>query len=45
MYRFTLTPQRMRMIVEAFTETLDLGLKKYGQVVVCNHNNVSYTMT
>ncbi|KAF8527774.1 hexokinase [Gautieria morchelliformis] len=30
---FTLTPQRMRMIVEAFKETLDKGLKKYGEVV------------
>ncbi|TFY78891.1 hypothetical protein EWM64_g5127 [Hericium alpestre] len=30
---FTLTPQRMRMIVEAFKETLDLGLEKPGQVV------------
>ncbi|KAG9308315.1 hexokinase [Chiua virens] len=30
---FTLTPQRMRMIVEAFTETLELGLAKYNQIV------------
>ncbi|KAF8646614.1 hypothetical protein AX16_007115 [Volvariella volvacea WC 439] len=30
---FTLTPQRMRMIVEAFKETLELGLQKTGQVV------------
>lgn len=30
---FTLTPQRMRMIVEAFTETLDLGLAKPNQIV------------
>ncbi|KAL1760467.1 hypothetical protein FB107DRAFT_203060 [Schizophyllum commune] len=30
---FTLTPQRMRMIVDAFKDTLDLGLKKPGQVV------------
>ncbi|KAI0700206.1 hexokinase [Cytidiella melzeri] len=30
---FTLTPQRMRMIVEAFKETLELGLSKPGQVV------------
>jgi hypothetical protein len=33
-FRFTLTPQRMRMIVEAFKETLELGLSKPGQVVV-----------
>ena len=32
--RFTLTPQRMRMITDAFSETLDNGLKKHGQVVV-----------
>jgi hypothetical protein len=32
--RFTLTPQRMRMIVEAFRDTLELGLEKHGQVVV-----------
>jgi len=31
---FTLTPQRMRMIVEAFTETLELGLNKPNQIVV-----------
>ncbi|KAG6907258.1 hypothetical protein DXG01_009678 [Tephrocybe rancida] len=30
---FTLTPQRMRMIVEAFKETLELGLTKPEQVV------------
>ncbi|OBZ76793.1 Hexokinase [Grifola frondosa] len=30
---FTLTPQRMRMIVEAFKESLELGLSKHGQVV------------
>ncbi|KIK90660.1 hypothetical protein PAXRUDRAFT_831504 [Paxillus rubicundulus Ve08.2h10] len=30
---FTLTPQRMRMIVEAFTETLELGLSKNNQIV------------
>ncbi|EIW79630.1 hexokinase [Coniophora puteana RWD-64-598 SS2] len=30
---FTLTPQRMRMIVEAFTETLEVGLNKPNQVV------------
>ncbi|PCH36956.1 hexokinase [Wolfiporia cocos MD-104 SS10] len=30
---FTLTPQRMRMIVEAFKESLELGLSKPGQVV------------
>jgi hexokinase len=33
--RFTLTPQRMRMIVEAFKETLELGLQKPKQIVVC----------
>jgi hexokinase len=33
-HRFTLTPQRMRMIVEAFKDTLELGLSKFGQVVV-----------
>ncbi|KAG6840485.1 hypothetical protein C0991_006428 [Blastosporella zonata] len=30
---FTLTPQRMRIIVEAFKETLELGLAKSKQVV------------
>lgn len=30
---FTLTPQRMRMIVEAFKDTLELGLAKPGQIV------------
>ncbi|KAI0030564.1 hypothetical protein K488DRAFT_79558 [Vararia minispora EC-137] len=30
---FTLTPQRMRMIVEAFKETLEIGLEKHGQIV------------
>ncbi|KAI0658174.1 hexokinase [Cubamyces menziesii] len=30
---FTLTPQRMRIIVEAFKESLELGLSKHGQVV------------
>ncbi|KAH8829215.1 hexokinase [Flagelloscypha sp. PMI_526] len=30
---FTLTPQRMRMIVDAFKDTLDLGLQKPDQVV------------
>ncbi|KAL7284867.1 hexokinase [Trametes coccinea BRFM310] len=30
---FTLTPQRMRIIVEAFKESLELGLAKHGQVV------------
>ncbi|KAJ6552276.1 hexokinase [Mycena vulgaris] len=30
---FTLTPQRMRMIVEAFKETLELGLAKPKQIV------------
>ncbi|KAI6132871.1 hexokinase [Pisolithus thermaeus] len=30
---FTLTPQRMRMIVEAFTECLELGLSKPNQIV------------
>ncbi|KAF8241147.1 hexokinase [Tricholoma matsutake] len=30
---FTLTPQRMRMIVEAFKETLELGLQQPDQVV------------
>lgn len=34
MGRFTLTPQRMRMIVEAFKETLELGLQKKEQIVV-----------
>ena len=32
--RFTLTPQRMRIIVEAFKETLELGLTKPAQIVV-----------
>ncbi|KAH9023337.1 hexokinase [Lactarius pseudohatsudake] len=30
---FTLTPQRMRMIVEAFKDTLELGLEKPKQIV------------
>jgi len=30
---FTLTPQRMRMIVEAFKDALELGLQKENQVV------------
>ncbi|KAG8853575.1 hexokinase A [Serendipita sp. 411] len=30
---FTLTPSRMRMIVDAFEETLDKGLQEWGQVV------------
>ncbi|EJF58279.1 hexokinase-domain-containing protein [Dichomitus squalens] len=30
---FNLTPQRMRMIVEAFRESLELGLSKNGQIV------------
>jgi len=30
---FTLTPQRMRMIVHAFEETLDKGLQRYGETV------------
>ncbi|RDB17141.1 Hexokinase-2 [Hypsizygus marmoreus] len=30
---FTLTPQRMRMIVEAFKDTLELGLQKPDQIV------------
>jgi hypothetical protein len=32
--RFTLTPPRMRMIVDAFKDTLELGLEKPKQVVV-----------
>jgi len=32
--RFTLTPQRMRMIVEAFKDTLEIGLEKPKQIVV-----------
>lgn len=31
---FTLTPPRMRMIVDAFKDTLELGLEKPKQVVV-----------
>lgn len=27
----------MRIIVEAFKETLELGLSNYGQVVVCTN--------
>ena len=30
---FTLSPQRMRMIVHAFEETLDKGLQKDGEIV------------
>jgi hypothetical protein len=36
-HRFTLTPQRMRMIVEAFKDALELGLEKDGQIVVRSH--------
>ena len=32
--RFTLTPQRMRMIVEAFKDALEIGLEKPEQTVV-----------
>lgn len=35
MCRFTLTPQRMRIIVDAFMDTLDIGLKEHDQIVVC----------
>ena len=31
---FTLTPQRMRMIVEAFKDALENGLEKPEQIVV-----------
>jgi len=31
---FTLTPQRMRMIVEAFEEALEKGLSEWDQCVV-----------
>ena len=41
--RFTLTPPRMRMIVEAFKEALELGLEKADQVVVCM-NTLSYLL-
>lgn len=30
---FTLTPQRMRIIVDSFVEVLETGLKEYGQIV------------
>ncbi|KZV77875.1 hexokinase, partial [Exidia glandulosa HHB12029] len=30
---FVLTPQRMRIIVDVFEETLDKGLKEPGQIV------------
>lgn len=36
---FTLTPQRMRMIVDAFEETLEKGLHETGQIVVCFPSN------
>lgn len=32
----------MRMIVEAFKETLEKGLKEYGQVVVSAYRRYSY---
>lgn len=32
---FTLTPQRMRIIVDSFVEVLETGLKEFGQTVVC----------
>lgn len=31
---FTLTPQRMRMIVDAFEEALEKGLSEWAQCVV-----------
>ena len=31
---FTLTPQRMKIIVDAFVEVLENGLKDHGQIVV-----------
>jgi hexokinase len=34
---FTLTPQRMRIIADAFRETLELGLQKPKQIVVRIH--------
>jgi hexokinase len=39
---FTLTPQRMRMIVDAFSETLELGLAHTGQVVVRDSFNILF---
>lgn len=38
-HRFTLTPQRMRMITHSFRETLDAGLDKPEQVVVSAHRD------
>lgn len=32
---FTLTAQRMRIIVDAFEEVLEKGLREHGQIVVC----------
>lgn len=40
---FTLTPQRMRMITQAFSETLELGLKKPDQIVVCAPSVMRYS--
>lgn len=38
---FTLTPQRMRMIVDAFEEVLERGLQEHGQTVVSTHSSAS----
>ena len=43
-FRFNLTPQRMRMIVEAFKDSLELGLSKHGQIVVST-SLVSFSTT
>lgn len=34
---FTITPQRLRKIVESFVETLEKGLEEPDQVVVSDH--------
>jgi hypothetical protein len=41
---FTLTPQRMRMIVEAFSETLELGLMHDGQIVVRQQFEIKFPL-
>jgi hexokinase len=40
---FTLSSQRMRMIVDAFEETLDKGLQEWDQVIVSNPLDKPFT--
>jgi hexokinase len=40
---FTLSAQRMRMIVAAFEETLDKGLQEWDQVIVSSQFDGTFT--